>query len=168
VSDLIVRKAELADAAAVAEMMTGLNFAVGVGGLEDPYDKLPENAIFSPELTARRMTAMQAIETPYVAYVDGATAGFMSLRLCPYLDQDEPYAEVMNLFVAADYRRSGVARALVAKAEEVAREAGATVLRIITGVDNHNAQAFYRAAGYFMPGVLFEKYLTQQPEVAAR
>jgi len=167
VTDIVVRRASLDDAAAVAEMMTGLNFAVGVGGIRVPYDSQPEYAVFSPETTARRMQAMQAVETVYLAEVDGATAGFMTLRLVPYLDQDVPYAEVMDLFVAADYRRHGVARALVAHAEDVSRQHGATLLHILTGVDNFDAQAFYRAAGYEMPGVLFERYLTPETEVPA-
>jgi ribosomal protein S18 acetylase RimI-like enzyme len=170
---IVVRKATLSDvdATAVAEMMTGLSFAVGVSGIPEPYSRQPENATFATDVTLRRMQAMESVETVYLAYLDGALAGFMSLRLCPYLDQDVPYAEVMNLYVRPECQRRGVARALVAKAEEAALEHGATVMRILTGDDNHEAQAFYRAAGYAMPNVSFEKFLstqqTHQPEVAA-
>ena len=44
-----------------------------------------------------------------------------------------------------------------------ATQAGATCVHIITGaVDNDDAQAFYRAQGYAMPGVEFVKYFSRE------
>jgi GNAT superfamily N-acetyltransferase len=50
--------------------------------------------------------------------------------------------------VEAPFRRHGVARALIARVEAVARASGASEVVIITGFDNEGAQAAYRAAGY--------------------
>jgi ribosomal protein S18 acetylase RimI-like enzyme len=162
--DISVRRANLEDAPAVAELMTGLNLAVGVGGVAMPQAVDPEYALALPADVARRMAAMQDVESVWLAERNGEPVGLMSLRLVPYLDQDVPYAEVMNLYVRPEARRLGVARLLVETAERVAAEAGATAMHILTGADNLQAQAFYRAAGYDMPNVSFEKFLT--PEAA--
>jgi ribosomal protein S18 acetylase RimI-like enzyme len=61
---------------------------------------------------------------------------------------DEPYGELTDLFVAASFRRRGVARALMAHVERLAREGGAKELVLLTGFDNAGSQAFYRALGY--------------------
>ena len=154
-----IRQATPEDAASVAALMTGLNLVVGVSGIPEPEAMLPEHAIFTAELTGRRMQAMSSVEEVFLAAIEGNDVGFMSLRLVPYLDQDVPYAEVMNLYVRPEAQRRGVASALVARAEAVARDRGATVMRILTGADNHGAQAFYRAAGYEIPNVSCEKFL---------
>ena len=44
----------------------------------------------------------------YLAEDEGRAVGLLSLRLVPYLDQDVPYAEVMNLYVRPEARRGGV------------------------------------------------------------
>jgi ribosomal protein S18 acetylase RimI-like enzyme len=61
---------------------------------------------------------------------------------------DDRYAELTDLFVAEPFRRRGVASALMALVERLAREGGATGMLLITGFDNEGAQAFYRAVGY--------------------
>jgi ribosomal protein S18 acetylase RimI-like enzyme len=50
--------------------------------------------------------------------------------------------------VDAPVRRQGVARALIAQVEATARAAGAREVVLITGFDNEDAQAAYRASGY--------------------
>jgi ribosomal protein S18 acetylase RimI-like enzyme len=53
-----------------------------------------------------------------------------------------------DLFVAEPARRGGVARALMLRAERLARETGAVGLMLSTAVDNLRAQALYESAGY--------------------
>lgn len=53
-----------------------------------------------------------------------------------------------DLFVAADARRAGVARALLDAAAAAARASGALRIQLETGRDNHPARALYRAAGW--------------------
>ncbi len=50
-----------------------------------------------------------------------------------------------DLFVAPEARRLGVARALMAAAQEEARRAGAVRLMLRTQVGNHRAQALYES-----------------------
>jgi GNAT superfamily N-acetyltransferase len=102
----------------------------------------------TPEQVATRMLACQSVLTTFLGEIDGQAAGFACLRLVPHIQGDEPYAELTDIFVDAPYRRHGVARALIARVEAAAREAGASEVALITGFDNEGAQAAYRAAGY--------------------
>ena len=52
------------------------------------------------------------------------------------------------LAVAEDARRQGVARALLADAEAIARAEGATGVALDTGLENAAARRLYEASGY--------------------
>jgi ribosomal protein S18 acetylase RimI-like enzyme len=102
----------------------------------------------TPEQVAARMLACQNVLTTFIGEIDGQPVGFACLRLVPHLQGDEPHAELTDIYVAAPFRRQGVARALIAQVEAAARAAGASEVVIITGFDNEGAQAAYRASGY--------------------
>ena len=120
---------------------------------QDAVDLARLNAAFnnvhdSPEAIAARLADPRRVETPILAEVDGQVVGFAALRLVPCVLYAQPHAELTELFVEAPYRRQGVGRALVAHAEQLAREDGADELVLLTDLDNADAQAFYRAQGY--------------------
>jgi ribosomal protein S18 acetylase RimI-like enzyme len=157
--DVIVRPAEVADVTDVARLLTELNLDVGAGGYPPEREREPALATVTPNELQRRAVTMRNLETVYVAELEGAVCGFVSLRLTPYLDQDAPYAEITELYVEPDGRRKGVAQALMAFAEAQASRYGATSVHLVTGTDNVEAQAFYKAAGYADLYVGFEKFL---------
>ena len=101
-----------------------------------------------PEALAARLADARRVETALLAEVDGQVAGFACVRIVPCVLYAEPHAELTELYVEEAFRRCGAGRALVAHAERLAREAGATSLVLLTGFDNAGAQAFYRAVGY--------------------
>jgi GNAT superfamily N-acetyltransferase len=102
----------------------------------------------TPGQVAIRMLACQSVLTTYLGEMDGRPVGFACLRLVPHLQGDEPNAELTDIYVDAPFRRHGVARALIARVEAAAQAAGASEVVIITGFDNEDAQAAYRAVGY--------------------
>ncbi len=57
-------------------------------------------------------------------------------------------AEVQDLLVRAEHRRRGIARALVAGAEQEALARGFDRLRVMVSIDNRAAQALYRGFGF--------------------
>jgi GNAT superfamily N-acetyltransferase len=61
---------------------------------------------------------------------------------------DPPSAFVEGLVVAPETRRGGVGRALMAAAEDWARDRGAQAVRLRSGAPRADAHAFYRALGY--------------------
>jgi GNAT superfamily N-acetyltransferase len=62
-------------------------------------------------------------------------------------------AEVLKMLVHPDARRQGIARALMLAIEEVARDAGRTLLTLDT-VTGGPAETLYRSLGYVTVGVI--------------
>jgi ribosomal protein S18 acetylase RimI-like enzyme len=158
-SKLTLRTATDDDEAIVARLMTGLNDAVGPDGI---LDSSPEDVLVSPEQARSRMRAMAPAEEVVLAFVDEEPAGLFSLRIVPYLSQDVPHAEVTELYVVPEWRRQGVATMLMAQAEFLARERGATAVHVLAWHENEAAQAFYRALGYRGLEIGFNKYLPRR------
>jgi GNAT superfamily N-acetyltransferase len=128
---LTVRAAAARDAPELARLNAAFN------GVQEPSERL-----------AARLADPKRVETPIIAEIEGRAVGFACLRLVPSLCYDPTYAELTELFVEEAYRRQGAGRALVAYAERLARENGATALVLLTGLENARGQAFYRALGY--------------------
>jgi GNAT superfamily N-acetyltransferase len=125
-----IRVATLADARILADLNADFN------GVQ-----------MTPERMAEQMLRCYDVERALIASIDGTAVGFACLRLIPWLCYDPPYAELTELFVREPFRRRGIASALVAHAQRMARAAGAKELRILTGRDNPAARAFYRKLG---------------------
>ena len=128
---MIIRLATPADAADLARMNAAFN------GIFDSAAQI-----------AARLAACADIETAILAELDGQAGGFACVRVVPCVLYAEPYAELTELYVEPAFRRRGLGRALIARAEQLARARGAADLLIMTGVGNPAAQALYRAAGY--------------------
>ena len=78
-----------------------------------------------------------------VAYVDGRPVGCGGLkRLAP------DTVEVKRVYVRADARGLGVARALLEALESAAAAAGYTVVRLDTGANQPEALELFQTAGY--------------------
>ncbi len=57
-------------------------------------------------------------------------------------------ANILGIAVDADFRRQGIGSALLKRAEEWARENGASSMRLNSGESRKQAHEFYRAQGY--------------------
>jgi GNAT superfamily N-acetyltransferase len=78
-----------------------------------------------------------------VAWIDDVAVGCGGLRRI-----DDATGEIKRMFVAAEARRRGVARALLAELEATARSLGYTRLVLETGIKQPEAIALYEAHGY--------------------
>ena len=92
----------------------------------------------------------------YIARIDGAAVG------CGAVAFFDDFAEVKRMFVRPAGRGSGVAQAMLAHLETVARAAGALWLRLETGVRQPAAVRLYEAAG-FRPCKAFGPYTSMAP-----
>lgn len=72
------------------------------------------------------------------------------------------YAEVKRMYSNAAVRGRGVAKALLARLEAVARDGGFALLRLETGAYQHEALRFYERAG-FRRCAAFGPYLDLPP-----
>ena len=93
------------------------------------------------------MLACQSVLRTYLGEMERRPVRFACLRLVPHLQGNEPHTELRKIYVDAPFRRHGVAHALIARVEAAAQSAGASEVVIITGFDNEDAQAAYRAVG---------------------
>jgi GNAT superfamily N-acetyltransferase len=80
-----------------------------------------------------------------VATVDGQPAACGGWRT---LASDESVAEIKRMYVAPAFRGRGLARAILARLEETAREAGKKRMALETGTAQPEAIALYERCGY--------------------
>ncbi len=74
--------------------------------------------------------------------------GYAALLPLARLQHGERGLDLHHLFVAEDARGQGVGRAMLAGAEDLARQMGCRYLIIGTAAENLAAQEFYQAQGY--------------------
>ena len=110
----------------------------------------------------RRLQQAESHESIVVAEVRNRLAGFGSVRVTPSLDL-APHAELTELFVASEFRRTGLASKLVRHLEGIARDRGASELVVLTWKQNAEGLAFYRSAGFEEEAVAMRKTL-RSPE----
>ena len=111
------------------------------------------SSMHHPMYRAQLAAHPEAIELPVeqiaaglvrVAELHGAIVGFAAL-----LERSGNACELDGLFVEPARMRTGVGRSLVADAERVARERGATRIDVVA---NPQALAFYEAVGFVTVG----------------
>ena len=128
-------------------------------------DAYPNPAVFTTDVQRGQM---------WIVAVDGAVAGVAAITT----DQEPEYAQVgwdleevavvvHRLAVDPAFRGLGVAKALMARAEAVARDRGIRVLRVDTNSHNEATQRLFPKLGYvyageiglgFRPGLRFRCY----------
>jgi pimeloyl-ACP methyl ester carboxylesterase/GNAT superfamily N-acetyltransferase len=141
--------------AAIAEFMQSLEIRIR----EEPFDTPTSAALVAdyvaeiramyPEWTPNvppRMTARD-VEPPdgrwLMAYRDGQPVGCAGLKRI-----DDETAEVKRIYVAPDARGAGLARALLSRLEEIARDVGYRAIRLDTGAKQQASVALFSSSGY--------------------
>jgi GNAT superfamily N-acetyltransferase len=83
-----------------------------------------------------------------VADLEGAVIGLAAYQLLELLYSPAPQCRLTTLVVTERHRHEGVARALVAQVETLARELGCFRLEVTTQPSRAEAVAFYEACGF--------------------
>jgi putative acetyltransferase len=81
-----------------------------------------------------------------VACWQGEPAGCGAFQ--PISDEESDMAEIRRMYVEPSLRRRGIAHAILAELERLARECGYAVARLETGLRQPNAIRFYETSGY--------------------
>ncbi len=79
----------------------------------------------------------------FVLRIDGAPAGCGGVKVYP-----EGYGELKRMFVRPRYRGLGLSKRVLGHLEDYAREQGLPVLRLETGVLQHEAIGLYERMGF--------------------
>ena len=119
-----------------------------------------EEVCFAPPVRFSRDLMRSLAHDPncrtWLGIVDQVRAGFAIVGLS---GEDDPTAAyIWTIEVLPTFRRMGVARQLLARVEESAREAGCAAVELHVSERNHDAQALYEGSGYFKFGVDTEFY----------
>jgi len=121
-----VRRAGAADAAALAALLGELGYATAPADVE------------------ARLTETTAL----VAELDGEVAAALTLSIVPVVHEPGGWCRITMLVVAERARRQGLARTLVAEAEDIARDRGCGRIEVTSALHRDGAHEFYRGMGY--------------------
>jgi ribosomal protein S18 acetylase RimI-like enzyme len=133
-----VRRAEPGDAEAVIALMDGLGRPAVADGDE-------QAAVFRAHLDHPDAEI-------FVAELDGAIAGAVSLWVRPRLNWTTPEAWIPDLYVDPAFRRRGAARALLDACVAAARERGCHRLVLESGHERAEAHQLYESYGFIHSG----------------
>lgn len=99
----------------------------------------------------------------FVAIVDQVLVGFASVLADEWLEAEfnlpTPIVHITDLVVLPQFRRRGIAKALLAKAEEFGRSQGASAIRLFALKKNESAHQLYLKEGFDEYEILFLKPL---------
>lgn len=127
---------------AVVHDGAGVSFVV-------PFSRAEARAFWSDQVLPGVLAGTRRMA---VARRDGAIVGTVHLVLDTPPNQRHR-AEVVKLLVHPAYRRQGIARRLMIAIEEIARDAGRTLLTLDTWTGSH-AESLYRSLDYVTLGVI--------------
>jgi GNAT superfamily N-acetyltransferase len=127
------------------------------------YGGPPDLAEACRFLEHRLANAESTVLIATVEGLDAPPAGFAQLYPS-FSSLSMTGIEILNdLFVLPDWRRMGVARALLASAIEYARARGSTAIELSTGYSNAPARALYHTLGFRLDDQFARMVLTLTP-----
>lgn len=126
-----IRKAKINDASAISKICTD---DLGYKCSEEFVSKHLKN------IYGKR-------EAVYVAEIDGTVVGYIHAEIYSTLYY-ESMINILGIAVSSDFRRQGIGRALLSRAEDWGKKQGINTVRLNSGSSRKEAHNFYRAMGY--------------------
>ena len=152
-AEVAIRLAHGDDWSAVAGLLVELGRGVAEGTAGDPTHAM-----------AFAGHVRQIEHVTLVAVVDGDVVGVIDTEYHQRLGDHRPQARVNDLVVSERARGAGVGRALLARAEELARKRGCFRMALVTAAWREDAIGFYGAQGWENYGEWFVKPLADGVE----
>jgi GNAT superfamily N-acetyltransferase len=152
VSEITVREARAEDWPAVATLLAELGRPEALGtDFEGDLRQVYERYLARPDTVA------------LVAEVQGRVLGFCDVEFRTRLNFAELQAWIPDLVVGEAERSRGAGRALLARAEEIARHRGCWGMSLESATWRDRAHAFYVREGWTDSGKAFSKPLADIP-----
>lgn len=85
----------------------------------------------------------------WIAEDEVGALGWLNARINRQLESP-PYGEIVGLVVTATRRSQGIGAALVAKAEDWAKEHGLDTIRVRSRIERNRAHGFYQQLNYVL------------------
>lgn len=130
----------------VAETSTGVNRSPASQTTESPTESLTELPTESP--------TESALEAPTESPLNFRILGFVIVLVNPR----QAAAYITTLDVLSRMRRLGAGTALMAAAEQLARDGACTAVHLEAAVENESALAFYARQGYGIVSTVADYY----------
>lgn len=130
-SAITFRMASAADAPTIAALFTDEGYPAG------PSD-----------IRTRLRRFASSTSRVVVAEHEGVILGFIAVHALPRFEHDDWILRVLALVVDAGARERGVGHALMAEAERIGREVGATFVEVTAGHHRPEARHLYESLGY--------------------
>lgn len=130
-SPVTLRAAEPADADAIASLFTDEGYPAG-----------PSDIVVRLERFASPHSRV------VVAEHEGAMLGFIAVHALPRFEHDDRILRILAVVVDAGARERGVGRTLMAEAERIGLELGASFVEITAGHHRPEARHLYESLGY--------------------
>lgn len=140
---IIVRRARVADAKAVARLLGELGYPLNQGSTR----------------TKIRNLMSKNNDRVFVAAERQMVAGFASCHVMPLFHQKGYLCRVTALCVLAERRTAGIGRQLMQAVEKFARSRGCVKIEVTSGKHRRGAHEFYRRIGYVPVSARFVKEL---------
>lgn len=93
----------------------------------------------------------------YVAVEDGIVVGFITLVEVLSIDDPEGYIKMNGIAVLPEYQHRGIGQQLIERAEQTARERGASSIGAATSFKRAGSQALLDKLGYEKSAFWFHK-----------
>ncbi|MBN2025166.1 MAG: GNAT family N-acetyltransferase [Actinobacteria bacterium] len=148
--DGIIREARLEDFEDVFALVLELRHHFGDG--HKPIDSEVVRATY-------RRFLDHSDQYIYVAEVEGKIAGMLNVSVVESLYENRPSAYIDLLIVNSGYRGRGLGKRLMGEAFARAVERDCCEIGVDTTNDNEGAIRFYRAYGFGLSNIMFEKEL---------
>ena len=141
--DLMIRAAEMNDAAALAQLMCELGYETTKSEMQMRLE---------PIATDERLRT-------FVAVCDGQLCGMIGTLTYPSYEHNDPSGRIVALVIKSTMHRCGIGRALIATAEKDFAERGIRRVALNTRLAREAAHKFYESLGYRRNGWRFVKQL---------
>jgi GNAT superfamily N-acetyltransferase len=143
-----IREASPGDWPGVSTLLAQL----GRPDVRDTADEAAARSVFEAYLRRPDTVAL-------VADHDGRVVGFLDMEYRTRLNFTSPQAWIPDLVVDEDSRSGGIGRALITRAEELARSRGCWGMSLESATWRKRAHAFYAREGWEDTGRAFNKVL---------
>ena len=145
IEKIVTREAEVADIPVLADLMVQLGYDTTTAEMETRFATIRNHPDYKT----------------FVAVVEDSIIGMIGLAKGYYYEHNGMYLRILALVTNATFRKNGVGKALIEKAENWAKEIGAATILLNCGnrEERTAAHIFYKGLGYSVKSSGFVKKL---------